>query len=1433
VPGYELRRLIGVGELGEVHRAYQASVGREVALRIFGPGMVGEPRFVRRFETAAQRATRVEHPRIVPLLDYWREPTRAVMVSRLMTGGDLGRRIRSDGMNAADALAVFEPLASGVASAHRHGVVHGRIRPENVLFDNENNAYVADLGVDEICAGVVTFATNAYDAPERLGGLLATPVADVYSLGVLAHHLLSGAAPPADGPLSVAEGPAADVLRRATDPDPGRRQVSVDELAAELRDALVGHATPSAVFIPTRNPYRGLAAFERADAADFFGRDRAVAEMITVLDRERLLVVVGPSGIGKSSAVKAGLLPALARGAITGSDSWLITEMMPGREPFEQLAAALDRVANRSVPDLVGALSTGGGAIDDVIDQLVPDDTHVLVVVDQLEELFTQTVDDGQRRAFLQMIAELARRPRGPMRLVATLRADYFDRPLEYPGFGHALKDRTLALGAMSATELADAVRLPAAAVGVDVEPALVERITTEAEQPGALPLVQHTMAELFERRETNTVTLADFEVAGGLTGAIGRRAESIYESFDERTREGARRVFLRLVSVSEDHEDTRRRVRCTELEQAGVSADDLDTVLGEYGRHRLITFDRDPASRTPTVELAHEALLTEWARYRRWVEEDRDDLLTRRRVETATRDWVSSGAEASFLYRGGRLELAESWVSTSGFELTDDERRFLAASREQADRDRKTRTRRRRILAGVLVAAVVATTALALVALGQRRSADREAELTRARELAGLAELAIEEDPERAVLLALAAAERTGEPLPEVASALHEATQSVRVVATTDGVMNVSFDVSPDGSLVAVDRPDRTGYVLIDPTNGEIVEDVATELEVAEGAVSFGPSSATLAVAYGNRPDDTAPAVQGFEVPGGRMVDSLSGPAGSYNELEHDDSGRWLAAVRVDPDERREIVVWDLDDVGPPRSLGLGIDFAFVPRTGSLVILGSEASGLTVIDVATGDVIRELDTPVDIEYFAVDVDPTGRLVAVGAPVGRRVDVLDLNDGAVLGSLAMPTPTSVRFSPDGRWLAVAGNDNFVRLFDLERFTEVQRLAGSPNQPFGLGFSPDGSSLVSGTPGHVRSWDLSPEGPPALGNFHVSGGFPGRFVISTDGSEALANVYTGSRTALHRVDLSTGAEEEVLAGIRIITGVHPIVARDFNTVLALDEDFVTNMFDLAASSGTPLRSCETVGAIDGTGRLVSLDGQILCTEIDMPVALDDTPVRSRIAELSTGRTILDLGEVAIWGAAFSPPVGEARIVTVVDGDSGVVTAYDLTTGAELGSFLPEDGAFPLNLAMSPDGRRLALSMTNGQLTVLDVEQLAGGGDPADAVAWTVTAHAGSVQTVAISEGGWIATGSSAGNTRVWSADGELVADLTLRLDDPPTLNFAPGTDTLYYEDGGGVIRRFTVDTHETAELARSLVTRGFTDDECARYFPDEECPTFDE
>jgi hypothetical protein len=377
----------------------------------------------------------------------------------------------------------------------------------------------------------------------------------------------------------------------------------------------------------------------------------------------------------------------------------------------------------------------------------------------------------------------------------------------------------------------------------------------------------------------------------------------------------------------------------------------------------------------------------------------------------------------------------------------------------------------------------------------------------------------------------------------------------------------------------------------------------------------------------------------------------------------------------------------------------------------------------------------------------------------------------------------------------------------------------------------LAFSPDGSRFVGAAVGSLRSWDLSPEGPAPLGNFHVSGGLPGWLTFAADGSTAMVDVYTGDRNALHRVDPTSGEDTEVLADLGGFLG--PVVKADLSAAAALDSEYNTNIIELASRKVTTLDRCEALRAFDETGRFAAIDGRLLCTDYDAPAPIREPAVSSRVVDLSTGRTVLDLGDAPLPGALFGPPLGNGRpgLFAVLNPVAHTVKVYDLSTGAKVGTYVTDGDSAPLQFAITSDGRRLAVTTTDGKLTVIDLAALARGDDAADAIAWTVTAHGGSVQGVAVSASGTIATGSSAGEYRVWSADGDLIADLPVELDDPPSLAFAPGTDTLYYEDGDGVYRRFVVDPEEMARLARSLLTRGFTEDECTRYFPNERCPTF--
>jgi hypothetical protein len=271
---------------------------------------------------------------------------------------------------------------------------------------------------------------------------------------------------------------------------------------------------------------------------------------------------------------------------------------------------------------------------------------------------------------------------------------------------------------------------------------------------------------------------------------------------------------------------------------------------------------------------------------------------------------------------------------------------------------------------------------------------------------------------------------------------------------------------------------------------------------------------------------------------------------------------------------------------------------------------------------------------------------------------------------------------------------------------------------------------------------------------------------------------------------------------------------------------LDDDFVTRIAQLPNGDSTRLEPCESVRAFDADGRVAAIDTHLLCEERGQ-----EATNASRIVDIESGETLLDLPDTVIYAAAFGRPGedGRPQLAVVVDRDSGVATVFDLVTRDSLGTYAPD--AWAASIALSADGERLALLMDTGRLVVLDVGRVADDGGSADPVLFDIVAHAAGSKAVAFSDGGLIATGSSLDGVRVWSDDGDLVANVPTQQEDAPTFAFASGTNTLYYEDGAGLVRRFAFDVDSVTQLARRVLTRSFTPQECTRYFPDEPCPVF--
>ncbi len=521
---------------------------------------------------------------------------------------------------------------------------------------------------------------------------------------------------------------------------------------------------------PPENPYKGLQAFQEADAADFFGRETLIQRLLECLAESsalsRFLAVVGPSGSGKSSVVKAGLIPALRRGDLPSPADWLIAEMLPGAHPLEELEIALLRLAANPPASLLPQLREDERGLLRAARRVLPGDDSVLTLaIDQFEEVFTLVDDQAERQHFLDSITAAVTDARSPVRVIITLRADFYDRPLLYTRFGELMRQRTEVVLPLTADELEQAITRPAARVGVAVEAGLVAAMVAEAnQQPGALPLLEYALTELFDYCQGATLTLDAYRTIGGTLGALGRRADALFEELDAHGQEAARQLFLRLVTLGEGVEDTRRRILQAELLGMGVGAHGraplqttdhhlMDDIIQTFAAYRLLTLDHDPATRAPTVELAHEAIICEWGRLRTWLDESRADVRMQRLLAHDTKEWQDARQDTSYLLTGSRLAQCAGWAAETDLALTMDERAYLDASlaererqaaveQERQVREARLERRSRNVLRALVVVLLLAT----LGAFGLTGVAVRNEAEARSLALASAAQLALNE---------------------------------------------------------------------------------------------------------------------------------------------------------------------------------------------------------------------------------------------------------------------------------------------------------------------------------------------------------------------------------------------------------------------------------------------------------------------------------------------------------------------------------------------------------------------------------------------------------------------------------------------------------------------------------------------------------------
>src|SRR6266480_2923374 len=467
-------------------------------------------------------------------------------------------------------------------------------------------------------------------------------------------------------------------------------------------------------------PYKGLARFETVDADFFFGREQVVAEAIGHLVGGRFLALVGASGSGKSSLLRAGLMHALESGALPGSDRWAYSAIRPGNQPLDALGDALNERRE-----------------------------HSMLAVDQFEEVFTACSDVGERTAFLDAITEAAVAPDGTTTIVIAMRADFYGRCAEHRALASLLVSDQILVGPMDADELRRAIELPAQRADLTVEEELVDSLVSDTVgQPGGLPLLSTALLELWTRRRDRTLHLNDYLRAGGVQGAVARLAEEAFGRLDGDGQAAAKRILLRLAAAGEGADVVRRRAPLSELDLD--RDDDASRALTVLTDARLVTVAEG------TAEVAHEALLHEWPRLRTWLEDDAAGRKLHRHVTESSRVWDEAGRDPADLYRGARLTAALEWAGPHEADLNDLEREFIRASRTasegEAVRARRTNRRLRGLLAGVAVL-LVASLVIGELALTQRDRATKALTLADAGRLASGSRL--ESDPQLALLMA------------------------------------------------------------------------------------------------------------------------------------------------------------------------------------------------------------------------------------------------------------------------------------------------------------------------------------------------------------------------------------------------------------------------------------------------------------------------------------------------------------------------------------------------------------------------------------------------------------------------------------------------------------------------------------------------------
>lgn len=1164
-------------------------------------------------------------------------------------------------------------------------------------------------------------------------------------------------------------------------------------------------------------PWKGLVPYEPEDAAWYCGRERLVAELLTRVAGSRLVALVGSSGSGKSSLLHAGLVASLATGALPGSEGWTTWLMRPGSHPMRELVSVASRGAD-----------TARDRAADMLHRAVfgdPAGPRTILVVDQLEEVWTACDSEAERAEFLGVLVDLASNDSN-CSVVVAIRADHVGRLADLGGLAGQLGEVTLLVGTPSPAELRRVIELPAHRAGLTLDVGLVDAVVEESEgEPGSLPLMSTAMAELWGHRQGRRLTLSAYAGSGGLRGAIARIAETSYLALDDDDRAAAKLLLLRLAGNGNGDAIARRRVPLAEI--GGLSNPRVLTVIEPLAEQRLLTVDAG------SVEVAHEALFREWPRLRTWLDEESTDRRFRRRLAQAAIDWDERGRQDSEVWRGTLLAAGQAWLERSPELLTGSEQAFVTAGMRQLNAERAQaenraesavkQSRRLRWLLGATAVALVLASTAGVVAVRAQGTTEREARIATARELAAASNASIADDGELGILLAVASVDATrsvdGTTLPESVEALHRAVASSRVVQTFDGVGG-SVTWSPDGATFVTEGPEGSGTVdILDANTGESLRSWRGH-DVDVNEVLFG-ADGTLATAG----DDGS--VAAWDPQTGREIGRIQGSrTTSVYSPSLSADGRLLSATFAQEGRVRVMNLRSGEVVLDERPRDWPGGSALSPN-GDRVAMSLYSGDVIILDVATGQEVQRFPSGgADVLRWS----PDGRwLAGTGTNVSR---VWNPATGEVRAALPLHGANSVAldWSPDSSSVVTAGHDGtaLVTILSGDQVRSLPPLASTSTKGglIGVTFDPSGRRVMVGnfTVSEVVVFDIAPEATAEWGSVPLVRATFNSAAFTADGKQVLTSGPNGSIAVS---DGTTGRVQQRLLsstanGYRAHEPVPDIEVSSDGRLVAAGGRVVT-VWDLASGERVfayaPRREMwfeDVAFNPDGTRLAVAVVPQFLAPpgyRGFTAILNTDGEVVDRVQEQGRGRVPVSV--------AYSPDgtrlaTGWQRLgaqlgvwgVTIWDGDEPVVAV--------------DDDIQAQRLVYTPNGNELLVADRRGAPSVLDTstgERLA-----------SLSAHTGGVFNVAVSgDGSTVATAGLDGTVRFWDTESWSQQYVIPAHDGAATgIDFSPDEDRIVSAGDDGVARIWALDIDDLLSIAHSRLTRPLTDDECRQFLHTSGC-----